>query len=103
MRGRVTKRKQQKRAPNLPACMLRKENGRQRCIVTGRLVLQKGNCKFSAKAPPSREATLSFSFRSEFTRLHAQERERAATLYSDRPPGLAEGQLQILGKGTPQP
>lgn len=41
--------------------------------------------------------------RAEFTRLHAQERERAATLYSDRPPGLAEGQLQILGKGTPQP
>ena len=41
--------------------------------------------------------------RTEFTRLHAKERERAATLYSDRPPGLAEGQLQILGKGNPQP
>jgi tetratricopeptide (TPR) repeat protein len=41
--------------------------------------------------------------RAEFTRLHAKERERAATLYSDRPPGLAEGQLQILGKGNPQP
>lgn len=41
--------------------------------------------------------------RAEFTRLHAKERERAATVYSDRPPGLAEGQLQILGKGKPQP
>lgn len=41
--------------------------------------------------------------RAEFTRLHAKERERAATVYSDRPPGLAEGQLQILGKGNPQP
>lgn len=41
--------------------------------------------------------------RAEFTRLHAKERERAATVYSDRPAGLAEGQLQILGKGNPQP
>lgn len=41
--------------------------------------------------------------RAEFTRLHAKERARAATVYSDRPPGLAEGQLQILGKGNPQP
>jgi tetratricopeptide (TPR) repeat protein len=41
--------------------------------------------------------------RAEFARLHAKERERAATLYSDRPPGLAEGQLQILSKGNPQP
>ena len=41
--------------------------------------------------------------RAEFTRLHAKEKERAATVYSDRPPGLAEGQLQILGKGNPQP
>lgn len=41
--------------------------------------------------------------RAEFTRLHAKERERAATVYSDRPPGLAQGQLQILRKGNPQP
>ena len=41
--------------------------------------------------------------RAEFTRLHAKEKERAATVYSDRPPGLAEGQLQILGKGNSQP
>jgi tetratricopeptide (TPR) repeat protein len=41
--------------------------------------------------------------RAEFTRLHARERERAATVYSDRPAGLAQGQLQILGKGNPQP
>ena len=41
--------------------------------------------------------------RAEFTRLHAKEKEQAATLYSDRPAGLAQGQLQILGKGNPQP
>jgi predicted Zn-dependent protease len=41
--------------------------------------------------------------RAEFTRLHAKERARAATVYSDRPLGLAQGQLQILGKGNPQP
>lgn len=41
--------------------------------------------------------------RAEFTRLHAKEREKAATLYSDRPAGLAQGQLQILGKGNPRP
>ena len=41
--------------------------------------------------------------RAEFTRLRAKERERAATLYSDRPLGLAEGQLRVLGEGNPRP
>ena len=41
--------------------------------------------------------------RAEFTRLRAKERERAATLYSDRPLGLAEGHLQVLGEGKPRP
>jgi predicted Zn-dependent protease len=40
--------------------------------------------------------------RAEFARLNAQERQRAATLYSDRPPGLSEGQ-QTLGQGNPRP
>jgi len=39
--------------------------------------------------------------RAEFARLNAQEKQRGATLYSDRPPGLAEGQ-QTLGTGKPR-
>ena len=41
--------------------------------------------------------------RAEFARLNAQERQRAATLYSDRPPDLSGGQLQTLGTERPQP
>lgn len=41
--------------------------------------------------------------RAEFARLNAQERQRAATLYSDRPPGLSGGQLETLGRGNPRP
>ena len=41
--------------------------------------------------------------RTEFARLSAQERQRAATLYSDRPLGLSGGQLQTLGTGKTQP
>ncbi|HKW62777.1 MAG TPA: tetratricopeptide repeat protein [Candidatus Acidoferrum sp.] len=41
--------------------------------------------------------------RAEFVRLSAQEKQRAATLYGDRPLGLAGGQLETLGKGNPQP
>lgn len=41
--------------------------------------------------------------RTEFARLSAQEKQRAATLYSDRPVGLSGGQLQTLGTGTPRP
>ncbi|HKW34105.1 MAG TPA: tetratricopeptide repeat protein [Candidatus Acidoferrum sp.] len=42
--------------------------------------------------------------RVEFARLNAQEvNQRRSTLYSDRPLGLSEGQLQILGKGAPRP
>ena len=40
--------------------------------------------------------------RAEFARLNAQERQRAATLYSDRPLGLSEGQ-QTLGQGNARP
>lgn len=39
--------------------------------------------------------------RAEFARLNALEKQRGATLYSDRPPGLAGGQ-QTLGTGKPQ-
>jgi tetratricopeptide (TPR) repeat protein len=39
--------------------------------------------------------------RAEFARLNAQEKQRGATLYSDRPRGLAEGQ-QTLGTGKPR-
>ena len=38
--------------------------------------------------------------RAEFARLNALEKQRGATLYSDRPPGLAEGQ-QTLRTGKP--
>ena len=41
--------------------------------------------------------------RAEFARLNAQESQRAATLYSDRPAGLSGGQLQTLGTGKPRP
>ena len=41
--------------------------------------------------------------RAEFARLNAQERQRAATLYSDRPVGLSGGQLQTLGTEKPRP
>lgn len=41
--------------------------------------------------------------RAEFARLSAEERQRAATLYSDRPLGLSEGQLQTLGTGNRRP
>jgi tetratricopeptide (TPR) repeat protein len=41
--------------------------------------------------------------RAEFARLHALEaKQRVATLYSQRPAGLSEGQ-QTLGAGKPQP
>lgn len=39
--------------------------------------------------------------RAEFARLNAQEKQRGATLYSDRPSGLAGGQ-QTLGTGKPR-
>jgi len=39
--------------------------------------------------------------RAEFARLNAQEKQRGATSYSDRPPGLSGGQ-QTLGTGNPQ-
>ena len=40
--------------------------------------------------------------RAEFARLNAQETKQRATLYSERPPGLSEGQ-QTLGQGNPRP
>jgi predicted Zn-dependent protease len=40
--------------------------------------------------------------RTEFARLNAQEKQRGASLYSDRPPGLPEGK-QTLGQGNPRP
>jgi tetratricopeptide (TPR) repeat protein len=40
--------------------------------------------------------------RAEFARLNKDERQKAATLYSDRPPGLSEGELESLGRGNPQ-
>lgn len=42
--------------------------------------------------------------RAEFARLNALEaKQRVATLYSDRPPGVSGGQLQTLGTGNPRP
>ena len=40
--------------------------------------------------------------RAEFARLSAQEKQRAATLYSDRPLDLSQGQ-QTLGTGNQRP
>jgi tetratricopeptide (TPR) repeat protein len=40
--------------------------------------------------------------RAEFARLNAQEaKRRSPSLYSDRPPGLSEGQLETMGGGKP--
>jgi tetratricopeptide (TPR) repeat protein len=42
--------------------------------------------------------------RGEFARLNALEaKQRVATVYSDRPPGVSGGQLQTLGAGKPRP
>ena len=42
--------------------------------------------------------------RAEFSRLDAQEaKQRGATLYSERPPGLSPGQLRTLDKEQPHP
>jgi tetratricopeptide (TPR) repeat protein len=42
--------------------------------------------------------------RAEFSRLDAQEaKQRGATLYSERPPGLSPGQLRTLDKENPRP
>jgi tetratricopeptide (TPR) repeat protein len=42
--------------------------------------------------------------RAEFSRLDAQEaKQRSATLYSERPPGLSPGQLRTLDKENPRP
>jgi tetratricopeptide (TPR) repeat protein len=42
--------------------------------------------------------------RAEFSRLDAQEvKQRGATLYSERPPGLSPGQLRTLDKEQPRP
>ncbi len=41
--------------------------------------------------------------RAEFARLNAlEEKKRGPSLYSDRPPGLAEGKLETLGTGKPR-
>ncbi len=42
--------------------------------------------------------------RAEFSRLNAQEaKQRGPSLYSERPPGLSEGQLRTLDKERPRP
>lgn len=42
--------------------------------------------------------------RAEFSKLDAQEvKQRGATLYSERPPGLSPGQLRTLEKENPRP
>ena len=41
--------------------------------------------------------------RAEFARLSAQEKQRTATVYSERPPGLSQGQLRTLDKENPRP
>jgi Flp pilus assembly protein TadD len=42
--------------------------------------------------------------RAEFSKLDAQEvKQKGATLYSERPPGLSPGQLRTLEKENPRP
>jgi predicted Zn-dependent protease len=41
--------------------------------------------------------------RAVFSRLNGQEKkQRGSTVYSGRPPGVSEGQLQTLDTGNPQ-